>query len=307
MDSKWILTLALGCLLSLELSFAQEESLPFVRIGRDPVAGAMGFAGAANSSETAYSSFRNVSVIPLSENRLSAGFSYQNWAPDGVKSSNMNLGASFKAGRFGFAIGGAYQAGDEYSIVDATGASKGTFKPNDLLVNGGVAFGILDDLSAGVNVRYASQKLTSEDSYSAVCADVFLTYRLSGLNVTAGVSSLGSSVKSASGDSFSLPASATIGADWTGTFSESHGVRVAADVDYFFSGNLTVAAGAQYSFKDMVFARAGYHFGTKNAVLPSFATVGLGVKFFGVSVDVAYLTANEALGNTLTVGLGYRF
>ena len=156
-------------------------------------------------------------------------------------------------------------------------------------------------------MRYASQKLSTDNSYSAVSADIFLTYRLSELNITAGVSSIGSSVKSVAGDSFSLPVSATIGADWSKTFSETHGIRIAADADYFFSGNVTVAAGAEYSFKNMAFARAGYHFGTKDAVLPSFATVGLGVRFFGVSLDIAYLTANGVLGNTLTFGLGYRF
>ena len=114
-------------------------------------------------------------------------------------------------------------------------------------------------------------------------------------------------MKSDSGDSFSLPASATIGADWVRQFSDSHGLRLAVDVDCLFSGNVTAAAGAQYSFKNMLFARAGYHFGTKEAVLPSFATVGLGVRFFGVSLDFAYLTGNDVIGNSMTFGLGYRF
>ena len=261
----------------------------------------------ASGSETAYSSFRNSSVIPLSGDRFSTGFSYQNWAPDGVKTSNMNFGAAFKAGRFGFAVGGAYQMGEEYTTADASGNPKGTFSPNDMIVNGGVGLRILDNLSAGANVRYASQKLSDDNSYSAIAADFFLTYRLSDLNITAGVSSIGSSVKSDSGDSFSLPASATIGADWARQFSDSHGLRLAVDVDCLFSGNVTAAAGAQYSFKNMLFARAGYHFGTKEAVLPSFATVGLGVRFFGVSLDFAYLTGNDVIGNSMTFGLGYRF
>lgn len=192
---------------------AGDDALPFVRIVRDPVSASMGFAGVASGSETAYSSFRNSSVIPLSGDRFSTGFSYQNWAPDGVKTSNMNFGAAFKAGRFGFAVGGAYQMGEEYTTADASGNPKGTFSPNDMIVNGGVGLRILDNLSAG----------------------------------------------------------------------------------------------AQYSFKNMLFARAGYHFGTKEAVLPSFATVGLGVRFFGVSLDFAYLTGNDVIGNSMTFGLGYRF
>ncbi len=306
---KNILMTALACLTTVSIASAHDgEALPFVRIVRDPVSAGMGFSGVASVSGTTYSSFRNSSVIPFAAERISIGVSGQMWAPDGTKSTNLAFGSAFRAGeRLGFSIGGAYQIGEEYSLMDETGNAAGKFKPNDMTLNAGVGFLILDNLSVGANVRYASQKLSSDNSYSAVSADVLLTYRLSDLNITAGVTSLGSSVKSVAGDSFSLPASATVGADWSKTFSEIHGLRLAADADYFFSGNVTVAAGAEYSFKNMLFGRAGYHFGTKDAVLPSFATVGLGVRFFGISLDVAYLTANDVLGNTITFGLGYRF
>ena len=291
-----------------EVSGRNAEALPFVRIVRDPASAGMGFAEVASVSGTAYSSFRNSAAIPFSAERMSAGVSGQIWAPDGAKSTNLGFGAAFKAGkRFGFSVGGAYQMGEKYSLTDETGNNAGTFRPNDMIINGGVGVRIIDNLAAGVNVRYASQKLSEGNSYSAVAADIFLTYRLLDLNVTAGVSSLGSSVKSESGDSFSIPTSATIGADWSKAISRCHGVRLAADVDYFFSGNVTAAAGAEYSFRNMLFARAGYHFGTNDTVLPSFATFGLGVRLFGVSLDVAYLTANDVIGNTLTLGLGYRF
>ncbi len=304
-----ILTAAAVCVASLGLAKAQEnEALTFVRAERNPVAAGMGFAGVAGVSETAYSSFRNASVIPFAAERMSFGVSGQNWSPDGVKSTNINVGGAVRTGnRFGFCIGGAYQTGEEYSSTTETGETGGTFRPKELILNGGAGFRILDNLAVGANVRYASQRLSGDDSYSAVAGDIFLTYRLSELSLTAGVSSLGASVKSESGDSFSLPASATVGADWSRTFLDRHGVRVAADADYFFSGNFTVAAGVQYSFKEMVFVRGGYHFGTKEAVLPSFATVGLGVRLFGVSLDAAYLVGNDALGGTMTIGIGYRF
>ena len=306
---EFVILFFFTALLAASPSSAQNpEALSFVRIVRDPVSAGMGFAGTASETEVAYSSFRNSSVIPFMAERMSVGISGQMWAPDGVKSTNLGFGAAFKAGkRLGFSVGGAYQMGEEYSLADETGNAAGTFKPNDIIINGGAGVWIIDGLAAGVNVRYASQKLSDDCSYSAIAADIFMTYRLSGLNVTAGVSSLGSRVKSESGDSFSLPTSATVGVDWSKALFESHGVRLAADVDYFFSGNITAAAGAQYSFKNMLSARAGYHLGTKSAVLPSFATVGLGIRLFGISLDIAYLTASDTLGNTFTFGLGYRF
>lgn len=304
-----ILVAAAVCVISLGSARAQgNEALTFVRIERNPVAAGMGFAGAAALDGTAYSSFRNASVIPLSAERMSFGVSGQNWSPDGVRSTNISAGASSRiGGRFGFSLGGVYQTGDEYSLTTDTGGSGGTFKPTEIVLNAGAGFKIIDNLAVGASVRYASQKLSGDDSYSAIAGDIFLTYRLSDLSLTAGVSSFGTSVKSDADDSFSLPASATIGAGWHKRFLERHGVRVAADADYFFSGGLTAAAGAEYSFKDMLFLRAGYHFGTEKAVLPSFATVGLGIKFFGVSLDAAYIAAGNTLGGTMTFGLGYSF
>ncbi len=306
---KNILVAAMACLTTVPFASAQDGgALAFVRIVRDPVSAGMGFSGVASVSGTAYSSFRNSSIIPLAAERMSVGVSGQMWVPDGVKSTNLAFGSAFRAGkRLGFSVGGAYQIGEEYSLTDETGNAAGTFTPGDMVLNAGAGFLILDNLSAGANVRYALQKLSEDNSYSSVSADVFLAYRIDGLNITAGVSSLGSSVKSVSGDSFDIPASATVGADWAKAFSESHGLRLAADADYFFSGDVTVAAGAEYSFKNRLLARAGYHFGTEDAVLPSFATVGLGIRFFGISLDIAYLTANDVLGNTVTFGLGYSF
>lgn len=310
MISRNIFALALGCLLSAGACFAQDggEAMSFVRMDRDPVSAGMGFAGAASASGTAYSSFRNASVIPLAEKKFDAGFSWQNWAPKGAKTTDFNFGAAFKARKkIGFAIGAAMQNGEEYSVMDDMGNAKGTFKPSEMVINGGFGMMVLKNLSAGVNVRYASQKISSDNSYSAFGADAFVTYCTKDLNVTAGVSSIGSAVKSDAGDSFSLPASVTVGVAWSKDLKENHGIELAADADYYFSGKVAVAAGAEYSFKDMVFARAGYHFGTSGCVLPSFASLGAGFSFAGASLNVAWLFGNEALANTLTVGLGYKF
>lgn len=57
----------------------------------------------------------------------------------------------------------------------------------------------------------------------------------------------------------------------------------------------------------IAFLRAGYHYGTQDKGLPSFASAGLGLKFAGVELNAAYLFASEALGGTMTFGLGYSF
>ena len=308
MKANRTIALALSLALSISVSYAQSDAMPFLRIARDPASAGMGFAGAASTSGTAWSAFRNASVIPLSESRMDIGLGWQSWAPQGAKSNNINFGSAFRIReKFGLAVGAAYQGGESYSRIDETGKASGTFSPGEMIVGGGLGFEIIDGLALGVNMRYASQKLAKDASYSAVCGDAFVTYRLKSLNISAGASSLGTSVKGANGTSYSLPASATLGLDWTAGFAEVHSVKIAADADYFFSGAVGAAAGVQYSFKDMIFARAGYHYGSDASPLPSFATVGLGVKFAGVQLNAAYLLASEALAGTLTIGLGYSF
>jgi hypothetical protein len=40
---------------------------------------------------------------------------------------------------------------------------------------------------------------------------------------------------------------------------------------------------------------------------PTFASVGAGVKFMGIKLDLAYLIGSGAMKNTLALGLGYTF
>jgi hypothetical protein len=58
----------------------------------------------------------------------------------------------------------------------------------------------------------------------------------------------------------------------------------------------------------MVSFRAGYRYGGDSPI-PSFASVGAGVKFSGVKLDLAYLIAggDSPMKNTLAIGLGYSF
>ena len=273
---------------------AQSDAMPFIRIDRNPKTFAMAASGAASSSGMAWASFRNAAVIPFCSDTVDAAFSYQHWAPDGDPAHHANFGVGVRMDeKFGFSVGGAYGKGST---------------PGDYLASAGVGYRFTERLGGGVNLRYAGQKLTEDQSYSSFGADVMLLYQVrEDFQVTAGVCSFGTSVKSQLGDSYSLPASAVLAGNYHAVFARQHGLEVALDVDYFFSGNVTVALGAEYAFRDLLFLRGGYHFGTEAAVLPSFATMGAGVKWAGFRIDASYLTASEFLGNTLTIGLGYSF
>lgn len=300
-----ILTLVL--LLSGLSAYAQKgaEVLPFIRIDRDPATAAMATAGTASSSGIAWSSFKNSAVIPFYQKKMDVAFSYQLWGPSSAASTNnLNLGLGYKVGdRFGISVGGAFQMAKPYTVIEGSGnITEETFTPKDLLIGLGVGFKLTDFLSLGANLRFANQTNAEDAKLSSFGGDVFVLYRaMDALNISAGVASLGTKA-----GGYGIPASVKVAADYALGFGKS-ALQADLDVDYYFSGNFGAAAGLQYGWNDMLFARAGYRFATPACVLPSFATLGLGVRFAGVSIDLAYLTANKILGNTLTLGLGYSF
>ena len=311
MKRPFMIAVVTALVISSLNAFAQDKNSAhqFIRIPRDPATGAMAGAGAALPGSYAYSSFRNSAIIPFSESTVDVGASFQLWAPNGVKSTNVAAGIGYKVSdAFGFSVGFGYDAGQEMTVYDESGKTKGVFSPNDMVINAGLGVKFSDNFGAGVNARYSAEKLADGVSTSGFGADVFVLYQaMPGLNITAGVSSLGSSVKDADGESFSLPMSATLAGSYKAALDEQNKIDVALDADYFFTGGITAALGLQYSYDDMVFVRAGYHLGTDKAPLPSFATIGAGVKFSGFKLDISYLTANNIIGNTLTVGLGFAF
>jgi long-subunit fatty acid transport protein len=232
---------------------------------------------------------------------------YTLWQPSAVGSNMLNVGAAFNMNqKFGVAVGILYGMNPAYDITDAGGAVKGQFKPSDIHANVGVAYRFLPFLSLGANIGYASSSLAEGYSYGALVTDVFAMAKFAGVKVTAGVANIGTSLTAVSGAKFALPASAAVGVGYEASFAEKHAVEALLDADYYFGGSLAAAAGAAYTYNDMVTVRAGYRYGGQSPV-PSFASVGVGVKFIGLKLDLAYLIGSGAAKNTLALSLGYTF
>lgn len=286
-----------------------DGAMAFVRVTHDPERAAMGGAGVAYASSIAYSSFVNAAAIPYSEKTYDVAAGYQSWQPSMNKVQNISAAGAWNAGgKFGVALGFTYGMCGKYDVTDSAGEISGTFSPSEMQVSLGLAWRFLPYLSAGVNVKYLVDRLSRENSYGAAASDVFLMGSVSGFKAALGVSSLGSKVKSASGASFSLPSSVTLGLGYGTDLGKRHSLDIMADADCYFSGTFSAAAGASYTYNDLVSVRAGYRYGGES-VIPSYASVGVGVRLFGVKIDAAYLIASgeSPLRNSLTVGIGYSF
>ena len=288
-------------------ALAGAQALPFTAAETD--AASLGTAGAnlVQTGAIANASFSNAAAIPFSDAKMDVAAGYTMWQPTGVGSNMINVGAAYNMNnKLGVAVGFLYGMNPAYDITDASGAVKGQFKPSDMHMNVGVAYRFLPFLSVGANVGYATSSLAKENSYGALAADVYAMAQFSGLRVTAGVANVGTSVKAKNGTAFSLPTSVALGAGYEMAFADVHSVDVLLDADYYFGGWFAAAAGAAYTYNDLVVVRAGYRYGGASPI-PSYASVGAGVKFAGAKLDLAYLIGSSAMKNTLALSLGYTF
>ena len=285
------------------------DALPFTRIDQNPVSLGLAGAGSASNATAAYSAFSNASMLPFFEGRLDASAAFQLWSPSAAKSSNIAVGVAYKfSERVGVSLGYNLQSGAPYEVEDYNGQITGTFGPKSHVIALGAGFGIGEHFGIGVNARFAAQKPSSDLSYNGLSADLFVAYAVNNdLRFTAGVSTLGTSITAYNKKKYSQPASVKFGANWGISFAEVNRVEVMADFDYYFSKNVSAAIGAQYDWNKTAFVRLGYRYSTPYCVIPSHLAIGIGGKFHGFRLDLSYLTASPALGNTLAIGLGYSF
>lgn len=287
---------------------AQDLALISSQIINDPVNLATAGAASASSKNISMAAFGNAAAMAFHEGTGDIQVSYERWAPAGITSSRISFGEGMRLGKtFCLSIAGVYGMGQDYEIIDDRGVPSGSFKTSDMMIGAGVGIAASPNFGIGLNFRFANEKLYDDASVKAVMIDGSLMYHKDGLNISAGLRSLGPKVKDHSENEFSIPGAANIAAYYDIAPSEEHSIGFGADGNYFFNGGISFAAGAQYAWKDMVFARAGYHYGSKDAPLPQYLSLGLGAKYYGVSINLSYLTLNKAIGNTLALSLGYSF
>ncbi len=286
------------------------QTASFVNLSPDTRA--MGMAGASLAiNAQAFALYNNPAAMALSENKLAAGASFGMWQPDA--SDNTLIGASGfgKIGKnLGIGLAGRYFTHQPYNISSSQGALTGSYTPKEYAVDMGAAYRITEGLSLGVNARFIQSTITESYQDNAFAADIALMYQINNFSFAAAISNLGNKMNFGY-DDYPLPTLCKAGAAYNLCISDIHRVSFSVEGDYFltvdkgFMGGI----GLEYSFKDIAFIRAGYHLGDALKVIPSYASVGLGFKFFGISLNAAYLLAQKdsPLANSLSVGLGWAF
>ena len=290
-------------------AYGQQTAFPESLVNRDPRAAAMGGAGSADCSSMAYSSMNNLATLPFCTPKGEVAASYSLNSKDALWNGGVNFGAGFKAGkRLAFGIGGTLWNGSSYDIIDETGCSTGTFTAKNMLFNGGFGVKISDFLGIGAGIDYTNESIAPENSLTAIGAKAAVYSNTGALGITLGVNMKGK-VTDMHGTDFKMPSYIFAGACYKAKFGEKNLLSACADANYYFTSSISAALGLEYAWNDMVFVRGGYSYASLESPLPSFLSAGLGLKFFGIKIDVACMIANGTVqaNNILTAGIGYCF
>lgn len=267
----------------------------------------MSLAGAGVVSLDDVSVLDNAALSPFSQNRFSAGFSCQSWMRNvlggGMSSYSMSARYSFsKAGTVYLGMRSLktppFEQTDDYgNVVDDTA------KPEDMAFEMGYAHKFCGDFSAALTARYLRLDPGYGNAANAVSFDAGLAWRhifkgvMEDIAAIAQLKNFGTSPDYGSGRR-SLPWLVNAGAS-AGLLAGKHNrFRAGASLDISVaptcgslspSRGVSASFGAEYSYRRMVYARGGYHLGNKSAGEQRWASVGLGFRFWHMTLDAALI------------------
>ncbi len=301
---KTIYTSVLALLCTFGLS---AQSLPSLICGAD--AASLGTASASVAEKAgAYALDHNAAAMSFGEKKFYAGATFDMWQPSYANNKILSAGATFRI-TDALAVGASLKnfSYPSYDITTESGSASrdGSFTPKEFNVALGASYAVTSFLSIGATARILKSSLANDASASAFGADFGVFYKKDNLRAGLSLNNLGTKVTYGE-NSYSQPSLLKAGVGYDLGFGTS-ALALSAEADYLFDGALMAGIGAEYAFKDLAFVRCGFHYGDEAKSIPSYASVGLGVNFFGVSLDAAYLFGSKILGNSLGVTLGYSF
>lgn len=286
---------------------ASAQALPFVASDHSAASMAKGSASYTDISNTSYAAFQSPAAMTFSQETMEISFEYMLWQPSQVKTNIINAAGMLKLkDKFGIAAGVSYGMSPLYNITDIYGNTSKTFRPVQKEFSAGFSWRFHKNISIGTNVGYANSKLTEDVSYSAVVADIQTMAVFGNLKASLGISDLGTDITSASGLKFSLPTSVNLAAGYNIVLADKHCLCADAVAQYYFTQDFAAALGASYTYNGILSFRTGYRYGG-DSVIPSFASVGAGVKVGGIKIDFAYLFGSKVLTNSMCISVGYSF
>ena len=296
---------AFSCMASV--SAAAQETGTFMRNPAE--SRTMSLAGAGVVSLDDVSVLDNAALAPFSLNRFSAGVSCRSWMRNvsggGMSSYSMSARyTSDNAGTFYLGVRSLkmppFEQTDDYgNVVDDSSS------PLDMAFEAGYAYRFLGDFSAALTARYLRLDPGYGDAANAVSFDAGLAWRhmfsgvLEDLAAIAQLKNFGTSPDYGAGRR-SLPWQVNAGVSAGLLFGNHNRFRAGALLDIPVakacgglspSRGVSASFGAEYSYRRMVYARGGYHFGNQSSGEQRWGSAGLGFRFWHMTLDAAWIFA----------------
>ena len=271
----------------------------FTEIQTDARAAAMG--GTANITEaSAMGIFNNPSANLFANNEWLVGANLSTLNKEGGNNLIAISGHYNLDSQHGFSVGLRHYGYKGIDIINSSGINEGKFTPKELTIDLGYGYRFTDNLALSLTARYISSDMGSYlDSKvaNAFAADVGLTYygemNDGSYSIAVTASNFGSKLKySDNTDGLSLPTAIKAGGSVKKLFSDDHIITAVVNAGYRvlpsdFS-SFEAGIGAEYNLYRHGFLRAGYHLSDKDKGMGNFATVGAGIEFKPVRVDLSY-------------------
>lgn len=314
---------AFSCITSVSAS--AQETGTFMRNPAE--SRTMSLAGAGVVSLDDVSVLDNAALSPFSLNRFSAGVSSQSWMRNvsGGGMSSYSMSARYTSGKAGtFYLGmrslkmPPFEQTDDYGNVIDDSSS-----PLDMAFEAGYAYRFCGDFSAALTARYLRLDPGYGDAANAVSFDACLAWRhkfsgvLEDVAAIAQLKNFGTSPDYGSGRR-SLPWQVNAGVSAGILLGNHNRFRAGASLDIPVSPEcggmspergVSASFGAEYSFRRMVYARGGYHLGNQSSGEQRWGSVGLGFRFWHMTLDGAWILAQSSspLHNTFSGTLSVWF
>jgi hypothetical protein len=316
-------------------------ALDFLTIPMDARSAGIGDIGVGTSPD-AYSHQYNPSKYLFGNVKAGVNLSYSPWMRNLVSDMNIvSVGGFYKldslqsfSASFRFFSMGDMDFTENHQII----ASKTAYQ---LAFDMAYARKLSQYFSLSVALRYAMADLYPSDGYKkgwAISGDIAAYFQKPvqlwdiPSTITAGIAltDIGTKVSfQDDGNKYFMPLTFKLGAGLSGTLAKNHKVMIAAEIarsmvptsiknrdkssisgmfSSFSDGSApTFGIGTEYGFKNMAFARFGYHFESEKWGNRQHVTVGAGAVYKMVRLDVAYLISTKvkhnAMGNTLRFSL----
>lgn len=269
----------------------------------------MSLAGAGVVSLDDVSVLDNAALAPFSMDRFSAGVSCRSWMRNvsGGRMSSYSMSARYTSDNAGtFYLGVRSLKMPPFEQTDDCGnVIDDSSSPLDMAFEAGYAYRFLGDFSAALTARYLRLDPGCGDPADAVSFDAGLAWRhmfsgvLEDLAAIAQLKNFGTSPDYGAGRR-RLPWQVNAGVSAGLLFGNHNRFRAGASLDIPVApecGGLSpdrgvsASFGAEYSYRRMVYARGGYHLGNHSSGEQRWGSVGLGFRFWHMTLDAAWILA----------------